>query len=230
MLSEALAFEACAELANEILEKQNISDRYTGASLLHDFVGQNFRGMLLSLQKKHGFELSDEELATYVDRELGKVVEKLEQSAEPCDGVLPVLEQLHKEKRYGLAVVSSSALSRVQASIRKVGMDKFFDKNRVYSAASSLPKPTSKPDPAIYLHACKEIGAQPSECVAVEDSKSGATAAKNAGISLIGYVGPYDTEEETEKMTKVLKEECGAIYIVRHWDQFFDALSKVEAV
>jgi hypothetical protein len=46
VLSEALAFEACAELANEILASRNIPDRYTGPELLAEFVGQNFRGMV----------------------------------------------------------------------------------------------------------------------------------------------------------------------------------------
>lgn len=231
VLSEALAFEACAELANEILEKNGKSDRYTGPELLSDFVGQNFRGMMVSLQKKYNFTIPEKEFNDYVDRELGKVCETLEKKAQPCPGSMEVLAELEKSKKYGLAVVSSSALSRVQASIRKVGQDKYFHPDHVYSAATSLDKPTSKPDPAVYLHACKEIGVKPGECVAVEDSKSGATAAKNAGIPLIGYVGPYleEGKEKQEQMVKLLKEECGAIAIMYHWDEFFDCLKKVEA-
>lgn len=227
VLSEELAFEACAELANEILEKKGISDRYTGPNLLKDFVGQNFRGMMVSLTKKYNFTLTDEEFDSYVDRELGKVIETLEKKARPCDGVIPELEKLHESKKYQMAVVSSSALSRVQASIRKVGMDKYFDPNQVFSAATSLPKPTSKPDPAIYLHACKVLGTEPAACVAVEDSRSGATAAKNAKIPLIGYVGPYEGEEQ-DQMAKMLKEECGAIVVMRHWSEFEECLKKVE--
>lgn len=184
--------------------------------------------MMVSLQKKYGFTIPEEEFNQYVDRELGKVVETLEKKAKPCDGANEVVEKLFESKKYGLAVVSSSALSRVQASIRKVGQDKFFPQEHVYSAATSLPKPTSKPDPAIYLHACKEIGVKPEECVAVEDSKSGATAAKNAKIPLIGYVGSYETKEHREKMAKMLKEECGAIVVMYHWREFFDCLKKVE--
>lgn len=32
-----------------------------------------------------------------------------------------------------------------------------------------------------------------------------------------------------EKMAKMLTEECGAITIMYHWSEFFDALKKVEA-
>lgn len=183
---------------------------------------------MLGLQDKYHLQLSDAELDEYVARELGKVVETLEKKAEPCAGVVEVLEQLDREKEYRLAVVSSSALSRVEASLRKVGIDKHFPHDHVFSAATSLPEPTSKPNPAVYLHACKEIGVDPSECVAIEDSKSGATAAKNAKIPLIGYVGPYDDREEQERMAKVLKEECGAVVVMYHWSEFWDALKKVE--
>lgn len=223
-----MAFEACAELANEILEKNGKSERYTGPELLNDFVGQNFRGMMVSLQKKYDFTIPPKDFDSYVDRELGKVIETLEKKARPCEGSMEVLEELFKSKKYGMAVVSSSALSRVQASIRKVGQDKFFPPQHVYSAATSLDKPTSKPDPAIYLHACKEIGVKPSECVAVEDSKSGATAAKNAKIPLIGYVGSYEGKEQQQKMAKMLNDECGAIYVMYNWNEFDAALKAVE--
>ena len=63
--------------------------------------------------------------------------------------------------------------------------------------------------------------------MAVEDSRSGATAAKNAKIPLIGYVGPYEGEEQ-DQMAKMLKEECGAIVVMRHWSEFEECLKKVE--
>lgn len=229
VLSETLAFEACAELANEILAKHDISERYTGPQLLKEFVGQNFRGMVVGLQKRFGFTLPEDELQTYTQRELGEVIKKLEAKAEPCEGVLTELEKLKKSGKYGLAVVSSSALSRVVASIEKTKMDHYFPKDHVFSAATSLPKPTSKPDPAVYLHACKVIGVDPGECVAVEDSKSGATAAKNAKIPLIGYVGPYldEGKEHQDKIAKMLKEECGAIVVMYNWSEFDDCMEKV---
>jgi len=197
---------------------------------MREFVGQNFRGMLKGLQTRFSFTLPQAEEDSYVERELGKVIEKLNAKAEPCVGVMPELEKLSKEKKYGLAVVSSSALSRVQASIKKTNMAHYFPSDHVFSAATSLPKPTSKPDPAVYLHACKVIGVEPGHCVAVEDSKSGATAAKRAGIPLIGYVGSYEDEglEHMAKIEKMLVEECGAVAVMRNWNEFEECLRKVE--
>jgi len=166
---------------------------------------------------------------SYVERELGKVIEKLNESAQPCVGVMPVLEKMSKDGKYGMSVVSSSALSRVQASIKKTDMAKYFREDYVFSAATSLPKPTSKPDPAVYLHACEVIGVKPEECVAVEDSKSGATAAKRAGIPLIGYVGSYEDEglEEVKAKEEMLLKDCGAVAVMRNWNEWDQALEKV---
>ena len=188
--------------------------------------------MMVGLQEKYNFTMPESQLEDYVQRELGAVIAKLNEKAQPCEGVIPELEKLKKSGKYGMAVVSSSALSRVVASIKKTEMDQYFPSNHVFSAATSLPVPTSKPNPAIYLHACKVIGVEPSECVAIEDSRSGATAAKNAKIPLIGYVGPYleEGKEKQESIAKMLKEECGAIVIMYHWSEFEECLKKVEAI
>ena len=229
VLSEALAFEACADLINDILKKNNVSDRWTASELMKTFVGQNFRGMVVGLQSRYSFTMPEQELNDYVERELGEVINKLNAKAQPCEGVMQSLEKTQKEGKYGMAIVSSSALSRVVASIKATNMDHFFRPDHVFSAATSLPTPTSKPNPAIYLHVCKVIGVEPSQCVAVEDSRSGATAAKNAKIPLIGYVGPYEEEgkEKLEQMVKVLEDECGAIAIMHHWKEFDACLEKV---
>jgi HAD superfamily hydrolase (TIGR01509 family) len=44
----------------------------------------------------------------------------------------------------------------------------------------------SKPDPAIYLHVAAQLGCEPHECIAIEDSAHGIAAALNAGMFCIG--------------------------------------------
>ncbi|KAI9036474.1 HAD family hydrolase [Aspergillus affinis] len=227
VLSEELAFEACADLANEILEKQNIPDRYTGEQLIQDFVGQNFRGMMVSLQAKYELDLPQEELEGYVTKEEDKVIAKLTEKAQPCVGATEELQKLYDSKKYGLAVVSSSALRRVRASIKKVDQDKYFDEDKVFSAATSLEKPTSKPDPAIYLHALKKCGKEANEVVAIEDSKSGALSAIRAGIHVIGYVGSYPGNAKQAEMAKLLKE-LGAKVIMKDWSEFEQCMAEIE--
>lgn len=228
VLSEDLAFEGCADLINQICQKRNITlDKpFTGETLIIEFVGQNFRGMLKTLQERYSFDITPEEEEVYVKQEEDIVIAKLKAKAQPCVGVDKQLETLAASGKYKMAVVSSSALRRVQASIEKVGQDKYFG-DRVFSAATSLPKPTSKPDPAIYLHAMKTLGVEPKECVAIEDSKSGSTSAHRAGIPVVGYVGPYP-ENQKEKMRNVLKE-AGCAVVMDDWAEFPSILEKIEA-
>ncbi|MCJ1467106.1 hypothetical protein MMC07_005728 [Pseudocyphellaria aurata] len=227
VLSEELAFEACAELANEILAKNSISDRYTGPELMNEFVGQNFRGVVVNLQIKFGFPLTPDELEGYVGQEENRVIATLEKKAQPCVGVNEQLDKLAADNKYGLAVVSSSALRRVRASIKKVDQEKYFPFDHVFSAATSLPVPTTKPDPAIYLYACKMISKEPGECVAVEDSKSGTLSAVRAGIPVIAYVGSYEGSTKQKEMAKLLTE-IGAQVVMDDWSQFFDRLAEIE--
>ena len=228
VLSEELAFEGCADLINEICrdKKVSIPQPFTGTTLITEFVGQNFRGMMVSLQKRYGFSMSDAELDDYVRREEDVVIAKLKESLKPCVGVDAELDKLAASGRYEMAVVSSSALRRVQASIDKVGQAKFFG-DKVFSAATSLPTPTSKPDPAIYLHACKVLGKTPAESVAVEDSKSGTLSATRAGIKTIAYVGPYADDKKAE-MEKILRD-AGAVVVMRDWSEFESALKQIES-
>jgi beta-phosphoglucomutase-like phosphatase (HAD superfamily) len=227
VLSEELAFEACADLINSICEDRKLEARFTGETLIQEFVGQNFRGMLTSLQKLHGIEISPEDMEKYVLQEEDAVIAKLKASLRPCPGVDDQLEQLSSSGKYLMSVVSSSALRRVKASIEKVGQDKYFQEGGVFSAASSLPKPTSKPDPAIYLFALEKLGKKAEESVAIEDSKSGTLSGTRAGIKVVGYVGPY-ADDKKEEMRKVLSD-AGAVIIMDDWSEFPAALAKIEA-
>jgi HAD superfamily hydrolase (TIGR01509 family) len=190
----------------------------------------NFRGMMLGLQKKHNFTMAPEELEKYVGMEVDRVTAKLKEKCQPCPGAPEMLEWA-KQQGYPMAVVSTSAKPRVVASLEKVGIDHYFKNEHVWSAATSLNPPSSKPDPAVYNFAMKELGVKPEECITVEDSKSGATAAMRANIPLIGYVGVYGIEdgpEKMEQMAKVLKEQCGAKVIMYDWKEFPEVMKKME--
>jgi HAD superfamily hydrolase (TIGR01509 family) len=226
VLSEELAFEACAEVLNRILEAHGIPDRFTGPQLIKEYVGMNFRGMLHAIAKKYGIQLTPEDEEHYVKEEEDQVIKTLTEKAVPCEGCSEELKKLYEEGKYGMAIVSSSALRRVTASVQKVDQHKYFPEGHIFSAATSLPKPTSKPDPAIYLHACETLGKKPGECVAIEDSKSGTLSAVRAGIPVMGYVGSYIPEKQEEMKQQLL--DIGAKNVMTDWKEFRDKLAEFE--
>jgi HAD superfamily hydrolase (TIGR01509 family) len=227
VLSEDLAFEACADLINTICKDKGLESEanYTGPSLIKEFVGQNFRGMLTTLKERKGLQITPEELEKYVTMEEDAVINKLKTSLVACPGVDEQLESL--KDKYTYAVVSSSAFRRLRASVEKVDQAKYFPEESTFSAATSLPVPTSKPDPAVYLHALEKLGVKAENAVAIEDSKSGTLSGTRASIKVIGYTGPYPADEK-EKMAQVLKD-AGAVIIMDDWSEFPAALAKIAA-
>lgn len=187
--------------------------------------------MLEALQVNHNFKMAPEEVDEYVGMEVGRVTKKLSEKAVPCDGVIAVLDRY--QGKIPMAVVSTSAGPRVVASVIKAGMGhgKYWPDEHIYSAATSMPEPSSKPDPKIYHFAAEKVGCPEADIVTVEDSRSGATAAMRAGIPCIGYVGIYKEEEGQEKaeqMAKVLKEDCKCKEIMWDWSEYPSLLKKID--
>lgn len=94
-----------------------------------------------------------------------------------------VLEFLQRVKNYPImvAIVTSSPLSRITSYLASVSIDiKLFDK-----VITTEQVQRGKPFPDVYQHACKSIGLEPHECIAVEDSPNGLKAAHDAGCFTI---------------------------------------------
>ncbi|HSL58386.1 MAG TPA: HAD-IA family hydrolase [Acidimicrobiales bacterium] len=92
-----------------------------------------------------------------------------------------------------IGIASSSPTSWLETHLDRLGLRHRFDvlvgRDRVEHA---------KPAPDLYLLACRELGVEPWEAVALEDSPHGATAAKAAGLrcvvvpNRITAAGPFD--------------------------------------
>src|SRR5262245_28887041 len=64
------------------------------------------------------------------------------------------------------------------------GLARFFN---FFFSATNVPK--GKPAPDLFLHAASRMGVQAADCIVVEDSAAGVTAATAAGMTAIGFVG-----------------------------------------
>lgn len=52
----------------------------------------------------------------------------------------------------------------------------------------------SKPNPDIFLHAAKQLGAEPANCLVLEDAPHGVEAARRAGMKCIGLATTFDRQ------------------------------------
>ena len=83
------------------------------------------------------------------------------------------------------AVASSSALDRIRLSLEVADLLRFFEP-RLFSASLAA---KGKPAPDLFLLAAARLQVDPADCVVVEDSVAGITAAQSAGMRPIGFVG-----------------------------------------
>jgi beta-phosphoglucomutase len=90
-------------------------------------------------------------------------------------------------KKYKLALCTSASRLTVQAFFRSGIPEHLFE--CILSAENVL---KGKPDPEIYLHAMCLLGADPTECVIVEDSISGILAGIASGAKVL-HVGKRDS-------------------------------------
>ena len=58
----------------------------------------------------------------------------------------------------------------------------------------------SKPNPEIYLMACKSIGMKPEECIAIEDSLNGIRSAHAAALYPIMVIDKVQPTDEIRRM------------------------------
>ncbi len=117
----------------------------------------------------------------------------------PLPGVLDLLGALDDA---GLmkAVVSSSPLDRVNASLEEVGLLLEFE---VILSGDCCVK--GKPDPEPFLLAAERLGVKPSECVVIEDAEAGVLASKAAGISVVAIKSPNTHSQDLSSADRIVK-------------------------
>ncbi len=198
--SEEPAFTASVGVVNAYLEGIGASQRFTADELRLAANGKSFRLSLTELAAAQGVDIGSasfaRELEVWVARENEVVTAHLAAVLEPDDDVRSTLVSLRST--LSLALVSSSALRRIDASLQSSGLSDLFPVDRRFSAQDSLPVPTSKPDPAVYHLAMRQLGLEPGTAVAVEDAVPGAQSAVAAGLFTVGmlcFVPPAEREQ-----------------------------------
>ena len=105
--------------------------------------------------------------------------------------------------------VSYTHLERTEEYLKKV---QIFDKFDQIICASMVKN--GKPMPDIYLYACKAIGEEPGDCIAVEDSPNGVASASKAGCKTIMVP---DLTEPDEACQALLYKKCSRADEIIRW-------------
>ena len=211
--SEEPAYAASADVTNRFLAGLGAQRAFGPDELQRMTNGKNFRAAAAQLAGGYGRELTRADLEHWVVEEKDVVTAHLRTVLRPDPAVRGPLERL--SGRLALAAVTSSASSRLAACLEVTGLAPLFDPDRRFSAEDSLAEPTSKPDPAVYVHAGRALGVGPAEAVAVEDSVNGARSAVAAGYPTIGIL-QFVPEADRQARAEALRE-VGVAEVVESW-------------
>ena len=144
--------------------------------------GLNISAMFHKVKKDKGLNVPiDIFVSEYNSRILSHVHTN---EIEAIRGIPELLTSL-KEYNIPAAVASSSPIEFIEANISKLDFNAYFQ-----FLLSGNEVKHGKPAPDIYLTAAERLNVSPQDCVVLEDSHNGVTAAKAAGMTCIGFQNP----------------------------------------
>ena len=152
------------------------------------FVGGSMQGVQVRA-KELGAKLPD----NWIDEIYSEMYSRLREGVEPIPGVIDAL-QVITDAGLPVCVASNGSDEKMHITLGSTGLMHYF-KDAMFSAHSLG---VWKPDPGLFLAAATQFGIAPNECVVIEDSLTGATAASNAGMSCMAYTPEHADERFAE--------------------------------
>jgi len=116
----------------------------------------------------------------------------------PLPGVKELLEMLF-EQGIPVALASSSDREDIDLCLEASGLASYFP-----SRAAGDEVREGKPAPDVYLLACRRLGIEAKDCVAIEDSPHGMAAARAAGMQVVWVTDRKDSAGEGVRKVKGL--------------------------
>jgi HAD superfamily hydrolase (TIGR01509 family) len=162
------------------------------AEMHRRFVGKTFQGMVDEIEAERGIRLP----ADLEARKDDLMIEAYRRELQAVRNVADALERIALPKSIG----TNGPRHRALEALRIVKIDHHFGE-RLTTFEDVV---NGKPAPDIYLLAAKRAGFPTGDCLVVEDSVTGATAAVAAGCQVLGFTGTHaDRAEHALKLVQI---------------------------
>jgi HAD superfamily hydrolase (TIGR01509 family) len=152
---------------------------------IHHFMGRSAKHLHQRGAELLGRPLPEDFYAQYTEKRNAAFETELEAVA----GVAEAVDALHAAG-VCTCVASSGPHPKMRLTLGMTGLWERFE-GRIYSATEVE---HGKPAPDLFLHAAREEGFAPVDCVVVEDAPAGVAAGKAAGMRVLAYAGMTDPE------------------------------------
>jgi len=153
-----------------------------------------------------GIKADHPENAIWKKRLLQAYQQNLGLYAKPFPGIETLLQTL-EDRQIPWGVVTNKESSQTDPLMEKLGLSR-----RAACIVSGNTTPYAKPHPEPLLHACRQIGVSPTECIYIGDAERDIIAGKAAGMTTIAALFGY-----IEDIT--IAKTWGAHHYIHHADE-----------
>jgi HAD superfamily hydrolase (TIGR01509 family) len=181
---EMLAEVGVAMSAEEVIER---------------FVGRSPDVIVAEAEARLGRRLPE----WWFERTEARIREAYATELKPVPGIVDALGEIEDP----VCVASSSGHENLRYKLELTGLHERFA-GHIFSATEVA---NGKPAPDLFLHAASRMGAEPADCVVVEDSRYGVQAARAAGMDALGFAGGVTPADVLEGPRTVVFDDMRAL-------------------
>ena len=175
--SEYLTNSVIAEMAGELGVK------ITTEEATATFGGKTLDAVIYGMKEMSGKEIP----LDWLPRLIKKVSDTYKTDLRPMQGIKKLLDNISVP----ICVASNGEPRHVRGSLTITNLIEYFD-GRIFTASDiGIPKPA----PDLFLYAAKKMKCEPEDCVVIEDSIAGVTAAVHANIKVYGLIKMCSAEK-----------------------------------
>lgn len=177
----------------EVLREEGV---FIDAQEINDLFGRSIRLIAEELKKRYDLPKPADFYAERVLELRDRLIE--EQGVFPMEGAADIVRDIH-EAGIPIAVASSSSLETIKGNMQRFGIDRYIE-----HYVSGVDCVHGKPDPEIFLKAAALLGADPCDCIVVEDSANGVAAAKAGGMYCIAFIPPKAVPQDVSPADEIV--------------------------
>lgn len=169
--SEGIACSVCAEALT------GIGVPYTTEMFAARYAGRTARETWAHITQVYGVALPD----GFNGALNAEIHRRLDAEVRAVEGVRQAVGSIGGMR----CVASSTGITQLKKNLVTAGLIDLFG-DAVFSASQVK---RGKPAPDVFLYAASQMGADPADCLVIEDTVAGVTAARRAGMRVLGFAG-----------------------------------------
>lgn len=157
-------------------------------------IGRGSEAYMRAAGEANGLVMSDADVRRAVEARQDFILATLADEPLPAfPGVLELMAAALSSPDWAVAIATGSTREKTDAVLQSAKVP--FDQMIIITGSEPHAR---KPAPDMFLAAAERLGVPPSNCVVIEDSPSGVTAAKAAGATCIAVTNSFDASRLAE--------------------------------